>query len=67
MVKRIGWIVVVAAVLFSCLWLAGRAPAEEKAMDTDQMLEQILKNQEKMIQDLQLIKRELDRIRVRVL
>ena len=65
MTKRIGWIVVAVALVFACFWVVGHTPVQAGEKDADQVLEKILKNQEKMMQDLELIKQELNRIRVR--
>ena len=67
MIKQIGWIVIAVMLAVSCLWLTGRTPVQAKEEeDTAQTLEKILKNQEKMMADLEWIKSELNVIRIRV-
>ena len=65
MVKRIGWIVIAIMLAVSCLWLTGRTPVQAKDEEVAQTLEKILKNQEKMMADLEWIKNELNIIRIR--
>ena len=64
MTKRFRWIVIIGVAFFACFWLAGRVPVQ--AREGTGQLDQILKNQEKILQDLGDIKKELDRIRIRV-
>ena len=64
MMKRIGWIVITAAVI-SSLWAFGHRPVQAEEKDITQMLDRVLKNQEKMMQDLEWIKKELDVVRIR--
>ena len=65
MVKRIGWMMLAVLLVFSFLWVTGHTPVQAKDEDVIQTLEKILKNQEKMMADLDFIKQELNRIRVR--
>lgn len=64
--KRIGWILVAMGLMVSLLWVAGHPPAQAgEDNKTQQTLDKILQNQEKMMQDLDWIKKELDIIRIR--
>lgn len=66
MARRIGWIALALIVAFVLLWAAGYVPVQAGEDDkTQQALEKILQNQEKMMEDLNLIKKELNVIRVR--
>lgn len=65
MVRWTGWIVAGALVFFSFFWAIGLAPVQAGGEGADEMLTQVLKNQEKMMKDLELIKQELNRIRIR--
>lgn len=64
MPKRMIGIAVSVVFLVSCLWIVGRLPAEEEK-GAEEMLEEVLKNQEKMMADLRVIREELNRIRIR--
>ena len=65
MTKRIGWMMVVGFLVFSFLWVTGHTPVQAKDEEVAQTLEKILKNQEKMMADLEWIKNELNIIRIR--
>ena len=66
MARRIGWIALALIVAFVLLWAAGHVPAQAGEDDkAQQALEKILQNQEKMMEDLDWIKKELNVIRVR--
>ena len=66
MVKRIGWAMVAILLVFSFLWVTGHTPVQAKEEeDVTQTVEKILKNQEKMMADLEWIKNELNIIRIR--
>lgn len=66
MAKKWLWILFGIFFLLSALWLQGEPAARAEDVESAEQIEQLLKNQEKILQNLQDIKKELNIIRIRV-
>ena len=66
MAKKWLWILLGIFLLLSALWLQGEPAARAEDEESAEQIEQLLKNQEKILQNLQDIKKELNIIRIRV-